>query len=737
MQAKKRYILVTFSGVLLLLFYYGGLHMLNSVNRPNVDSKLSSLQSFMDTDDVHYDRDLHISPRQRREARTNLYKNRKCRMETCFDFSLCKNDFKVYVYPTQEGNKVSEAYDKILSAIRESRFYTSDPKKACLFIPSIDTLDRDHLSPDYVKNAQSKIQSLPLWNNGQNHLIFVLYSGTWPEYSDLDLGFELGQAMLAKASTTSINFRPGFDISIPLFSKDHAQKGGSRGDLQTNNFPVARKYLLVFKGKRYLSGIGSETRNALYHIHNGQDIILLTTCKHGKSWEKNADSRCEQDNAEFDRYDFHILLHNSTFCLVPRGRRLGSFRFLESLQAACIPVLLSNGWELPFSEVIDWNRASIIGDERLLLQIPSIVRTVSNDEILSLRQQTQFLWETYFSSVDKIVMTTLEIIQERVHKHNARNNFVWNQPPGALIMMPDYSDSLSSFPFFTLSLGFKPSTTFTAVILATSPILIQTSPIAKLIRNVAKSAYVSHILVLWNVDRPLPSKSKWPSTDNVPLTIIEPEKKTISSRFIAHSQILTDAVLSLDEDAILTTDEVDFAFSVWQFFPDRLVGYPSRSHFWNEVKSKWGYTSKWTNDYSMVLTGAAFYHRYYSYLFSEYLPAKLRNRVDDLNNCEDILMNFLVSHVTKLPPIKVTQKKQYKETMQPTTSSGKATSDWLEPQHFADRQLCMNEFASNFGYMPLVRSQMRLDPVLYKDSVSNFRKKYKQIELVDAKLRPS
>lgn len=37
--------------------------------------------------------------------------------------------------------------------------------------------------------------------------------------------------------------------------------------------------------------------------------------------------------------------------------------------------------------------------------------------------------------------------------------------------------------------------------------------------------------------------------------------------------------------------------------------------------------------------------------------------VDQLANCEDILMNFLVSAVTKFPPIKVTQKKQYKETM--------------------------------------------------------------------------
>jgi len=47
-------------------------------------------------------------------------------------------------------------------------------------------------------------------------------------------------------------------------------------------------------------------------------------------------------------------------------------RFLESLQAACIPVLLSNDWVLPFSEVIDWNKAAVCGDERLLLQVCSL-----------------------------------------------------------------------------------------------------------------------------------------------------------------------------------------------------------------------------------------------------------------------------------------------------------------------------------------------------------------------------
>ena len=59
---------------------------------------------------------------------------------------------------------------------------------------------------------------------------------------------------------------------------------------------------------------------------------------------------------------------------------------------------------------------------------------------------------------------------------------------------------------------------------------------------------------------------------------------SISQRFYPHSLIQTAAVLSLDEDCLLTTDEVDFAFAVWKSFPDRIVGYPARSHYWDDAK---------------------------------------------------------------------------------------------------------------------------------------------------------
>lgn len=319
MQAKKRYFIVTTFGIALILIFgflkdhHGDISLLQG-------RESAKIRSFMDEDDDKFDEDLHISAKQRRTQKSSLFNrqqikgkqqhhhqhnnaffNKDCRMGTCFNFSRCKvHGFRVYIYPELE--RVSSTYSKILTVIRESRYYTPDPAKACIFVLSMDTLDRDVLSRDYVKDVQGKLNKLDLWNNGQNHIIFNLYSGTWPDYAE-DLGFDIGQAMLAKASISRSNFRTGFDVSIPLFAKDHPLKGGEPGYLHvaSNSIPSTRQYILSFKGKRYVIGIGSETRNSLYHIHNGRDIVLFTTCKHGKDWQNWKDARCEKDNAEFDR----------------------------------------------------------------------------------------------------------------------------------------------------------------------------------------------------------------------------------------------------------------------------------------------------------------------------------------------------------------------------------------------------------------------------------------------------
>jgi len=648
---------------------------------------------------------------------------RKCRMETCFDFSRCKNGFKIYLYPRQVS--VSAPYAKILSVVEKSVYLTTNPQEACVFIPPIDTLDQDVLSKDYVPDVDKKLSNLPYWNGGRNHLLFNQYSGTWPDYSE-DLKF-IQQAMLVKSSMSIDWIRYGFDVSMPLFPKDHPQSGGLPGYLNqaSNSIPSKRHYLLAFKGKRYLNGIGSDTRNILYHINNGKDIVLLTTCKHGKGWEKIQDERCSLDNAAYDKHDYHKLLYNSTFCLVPRGRRLGSFRFLESLQATCIPVLLSNNYELPFSEVIDWNKVVIWGDERLLLQVPAMVRSISQTQILAMRQQSQLVWEAYFSSVDKIINTVIEVVKNRVDRHLQRPSYHWNSVPGAHFVLPEWSDLPGQFPFYYGPQGESPQDKFTAVVYATSPITAS-APLFRLLHVVAKSKFCHKVVVLWHCDVPPPPPNRWPADLGLPVRVKVRDIKSVNIRFFPFKEIETDAVFNFDEDVILTTDEVDFAFGVWKEFPDRLVGYPGRSHHWEESAGRWKYTSGWTNQYSMVLTSAAVYHRYYNHLYMHYLSPMLHEKVEQVNNCEDILFNFLLAHATRLSPIKLTQRRQHKE------SNRNLHSVTQDQQALKVRQDCLEEFAEWFGYMPLVHSSMRLDTMLFKDPVSNMRKKYRQIELVNS-----
>lgn len=318
MQAKKRYLLLISCCAFLSMGYYGYYHWKSY--HADMWYKLN-LSNYLEMEDIFVDEDISSNPRQRTKLESDSNENvipfKSCRMENCFDFTRCDNDFKVYVYPIDDNVPPSSTYLKVLNAIQNSVYYTSDPSQACVFVLSLDTLDRDTLSKEYIRNMPPRIQRLPLWNSGQNHIIFNLFSGTWPDYSE-DLGFDVGKAMLAKGSISIENFRPGFDISLPLFHKTHSEKGGEEGMMQSSKFPENKKYLLGFKGKRYLYGIGSETRNSLYHLHNDKDIVLVTTCKHGGSWKEHKDERCDQDNAEYDRYvlAFFINIHCwSLLCL--------------------------------------------------------------------------------------------------------------------------------------------------------------------------------------------------------------------------------------------------------------------------------------------------------------------------------------------------------------------------------------------------------------------------------------
>lgn len=86
-------------------------------------------------------------------------------------------------------------------------------------------------------------------------------------------------------------------------------------------------------------------------------------------------------------------------------------RFLEVLEAGCIPVLLANDWELPFSEVIDWSQAAVLADERTFSRLPVLLRNIPGSRIIQMREKVRFIWNSYFRSIDAIVNASLMVSQ--------------------------------------------------------------------------------------------------------------------------------------------------------------------------------------------------------------------------------------------------------------------------------------------------------------------------------------
>lgn len=136
MQAKKRYLLLLVTCAFLGYCYFGGYRLKNDKWPGKRQAAHEQLPSYLTLTEEFYDKDA----RSTNVASSVKHNTRNCRMETCFDFTKCKQGFTVYVYPVEDA--ISPLYQKILNVITESRYYTSDPAKACIYVLALDTLDR-------------------------------------------------------------------------------------------------------------------------------------------------------------------------------------------------------------------------------------------------------------------------------------------------------------------------------------------------------------------------------------------------------------------------------------------------------------------------------------------------------------------------------------------------------------------------------------------------------------------
>lgn len=631
-------------------------------------------------------------------------KNVSCRFHNCFDVLRCglREDGKlgVHIYPASwkinsvDGSALfrppSKQFIQLLEAIERSGYHEENADEACLFVPAIDTLNGNRLDDEMVNKALAR---LPHWGGGRNHLLFNFLPGKHPDYRTA-VELDSGEAVLAGAGFSSQSYRSGFDVSIPMYNI-LTQVENVR-DVVERSYEKDRSLSLVIAHGSFSSDHDAELESLLEG--NPSTVIRLRRCEEA-GLRNNPRKVCSGGRV----YEYPDVLLHSMYCVIMRGLRLVSTALLDAMMMGCVPVIVSDTYVLPFSEVLDWKRASLFISEQNIAQVATIVQQIPRSAWRSMSKQAVILYNSYMSSVEKISLTTLRIIQDRVFDYDAYRYEDWNSPPRT--MSTSDPDLIQPPPPLFIPLAPLQSTGFTALVLTYDRIEI----LFRVINIISKTPSLAKIVVVWNnQEKGPPPEEKWPKVGK-PLIVIRTSSNKLSNRFYPYDAIDTEAVLNLDDDMyMVTADELEFGFQVWREFPDRLVGFPGRMHVWDEETRNWKYESEWTNEVSMVLTGAAFHHKFYSHSYTYMMPAAIRDWVDAHMNCEDIAMNFLISAYTHEAAVKVTPRKHFK-------CPNCDKSIWNNTDHFQRRNDCLNYFVDVFGFMPLKTVDFRADPVLFRD----------------------
>ncbi|ESQ46264.1 hypothetical protein EUTSA_v10000547mg, partial [Eutrema salsugineum] len=240
-----------------------------------------------------------------------------------------------------------------------------------------------------------------------------------------------------------------------------------------------------------------------------------------------------------------------------------------------------------------------------------------------------------------------------------------------------------------------------------------------IVASYSGSSIVSSILVLWgNPSTPgqvldqLHHNLTQSSFGAASISLVQQPSSSLNSRFLPRPSVETRAVLVCDDDVEIDRKSLEFAFSVWKSNPERLVGLFVRSHGFDLQEKDWIYTVH-PDKYSILLT--KFMMMKQDYLF-EYSCSggvemeEMRKIVDQMRNCEDILMNFVAADKLKAGPIMVGAERvrdwgdarNEEEELENGVREVGLSSRRVE--HRKRRGKCIREFHRVMGKMPLMYS---------------------------------
>lgn len=394
--------------------------------------------------------------------------------------------------------------------------------------------------------------------------------GSPPDYNYV-LDVHTDRALIAGAGFSTWTMRYGFDLTIPYYSPvvdSYKYDAALNNNDERKHLIISSQLNMVPRHNRVLQELAYDNQNTLLLLQKCTQPTTLHQNDIYQMDDASRDLRCNFINGV--DYEYPNILEKGLFCIISRSSEhlAGEPNLLEALATNCIPIIISDNYVMPFSEILDWNLASIQIRESHLHSIMSVVKSISNDKILELQKHGRYFFKSYFESLEKIVLTALDEINDRVFPHLSKNYNEWNLPKsevGQMILSENinlniYLHAYLIFQKSTQNPLFLPliapkSQGFTAVILTYDRI----ESLFTLIQKLSVVPSLQKILVIWNNQKKAPPHPTMFPKIVKPLKVIQTKANKLSNRFYPYEEIETEAILTIDDDIImLTADELDF-----------------------------------------------------------------------------------------------------------------------------------------------------------------------------------
>ncbi|RVX08290.1 putative glycosyltransferase [Vitis vinifera] len=231
-----------------------------------------------------------------------------------------------------------------------------------LFDPIVrDKYVMKHVVSDYVKVISQKYR---YWNRslGADHFMLSCHDWVRPRATWYVPQLYYNSIRLLCNANTSERFNPRKDASIPEINLIAGETIGLTGGL-----PPSKRTILAF----FAGGLHGRIRPALLQHWKEKDeqVQVYETLPEGLSYPD--------------------LMKKSKYCICPSGHEVASPRIVEAIYAECVPVLISQHYVLPFSDVLDWGSFSIQVSVNEIPNLKKILLGIPQDRYIRMQERVK------------------------------------------------------------------------------------------------------------------------------------------------------------------------------------------------------------------------------------------------------------------------------------------------------------------------------------------------------------